>query len=59
MTYEKEHSAYYSFSDGIVLKNNACMDGTEILSIKLTKKIPFSVGEIIMFFNVNIFKLKS
>ncbi|MBQ7287603.1 MAG: YitT family protein [Candidatus Gastranaerophilales bacterium] len=40
---------------GIVLKNNACMDGTEILSIKLSKKFPFSVGEIIMFFNVFIF----
>lgn len=40
---------------GIVLKNNACMDGTEILSIKIAKKFPFSIGEIIMFFNIFIF----
>ncbi|MCD8023927.1 MAG: YitT family protein [Candidatus Gastranaerophilales bacterium] len=40
---------------GIVLKNNASLDGTEILAIKLAKKHPFSVGEIIMFFNVFIF----
>lgn len=40
---------------GLVLKNNACMDGTEILSMKVSKKIPYSVGEIIMFINVFIF----
>ena len=40
---------------GIVLKHDACMDGTEILSIKISKKQPYSVGEIIMFFNVFIF----
>lgn len=40
---------------GIVLKNNACMDGTEILAIKISKKYPYSVGEIIMFFNIFIF----
>ena len=37
---------------GIVLRNNAAMDGTEILSIRLAKKIGFSIGEIIMFFNI-------
>ena len=37
---------------GLVLKNNACMDGTEILSMKIAKKLPYSVGELIMFFNV-------
>lgn len=40
---------------GIVLKNNGCMDGTEILAMKISKKLPYSVGEIIMFFNVFIF----
>ncbi len=40
---------------GIVLKSNASLDGTEILAIKLAKKQPFSVGEIIMFFNIFIF----
>lgn len=40
---------------GIVLRNNAAMDGTEILSIRLAKKLGFSIGEIIMFFNVFIY----
>lgn len=40
---------------GIVLRNNAAMDGTEILSIRLAKKTGFSIGEIIMFFNVFIY----
>ena len=40
---------------GIVLKNNASLDGTEILAIFLRKDMPFSVGEIIMFFNIFIF----
>lgn len=40
---------------GIVLRNNAAMDGTEILSIRLAKKFGFSIGEIIMFFNIFIY----
>ncbi|MBQ8475677.1 YitT family protein, partial [bacterium] len=40
---------------GLVLKNDACMDGTEIMAIKISKKYPYSVGEIIMFINVFIF----
>ncbi len=40
---------------GIVLRNNAAMDGTEILAIRLAKKSGFSIGEIIMFFNIFIY----
>lgn len=40
---------------GLVLRNNAAMDGTEILAIRLSKKLGFSIGEIIMFFNVFIY----
>lgn len=40
---------------GLVLRNNAALDGTEILSIKLAKKFGFSIGEIIMFFNLFIY----
>jgi uncharacterized membrane-anchored protein YitT (DUF2179 family) len=40
---------------GLVLKSNSSLDGTEILSIRLSKKLGFSVGEIIMFFNLFIF----
>jgi uncharacterized membrane-anchored protein YitT (DUF2179 family) len=40
---------------GLVIRNGASLDGTEIMAIYATKKIPFSVGEIIMFFNLFIF----
>ncbi|MFS0822682.1 YitT family protein [Bacillus sp. 1P02SD] len=42
---------------GIVIRNGGSMDGTEILSIILTKKLPFSVGEFVMFINIFIFAL--
>ena len=42
---------------GLVLKSNASLDGTEILAIKLAKKQPFSVVEIIIFFNIFVFTL--
>lgn len=40
---------------GIVIRYGGALDGTEILSILLSKRIPYSVGEIVMFFNVFIF----
>ena len=40
---------------GLVLKNEGSMDGTEIMSLVLSKKFGFSVGEIIMGFNVIIY----
>lgn len=40
---------------GIVLKSDSCMDGTEIMAIRISKKYPYSVGEIIMFINIFIF----
>ncbi|GIN88594.1 membrane protein [Heyndrickxia sporothermodurans] len=40
---------------GMVIRFGGSLDGTEILAILLNKKLPFSVGEIIMIFNVIIF----
>ncbi|MBB6449182.1 uncharacterized membrane-anchored protein YitT (DUF2179 family) [Geomicrobium halophilum] len=40
---------------GIVIRHGGALDGTEILGILLTKKLPFSVGEFIMFVNIFIF----
>ncbi|MGP7818958.1 YitT family protein [Niallia sp. 01092] len=40
---------------GVVLRFGGSLDGTEILALLFSKKCPFSVGEIIMFFNVFIF----
>ncbi|MCM3162031.1 YitT family protein [Metabacillus litoralis] len=39
---------------GIVLRYGGSLDGTEILAVLFNKKLPFSVGEIIMFFNIFI-----
>lgn len=40
---------------GMVIRYGGSLDGTEIMAILLTKKLPFSVGEMIMFFNLIIF----
>lgn len=40
---------------GLVIRYGGSLDGTEILAILVNKKIPFSVGEVIMFFNIFIF----
>ncbi|HLT55867.1 MAG TPA: YitT family protein [Bacillota bacterium] len=40
---------------GIVIRNAGALDGTEILGIIVTKQMPFSVGEFVMFINVFIF----
>ncbi|WP_407919218.1 YitT family protein [Domibacillus indicus] len=40
---------------GLVIRYGGSLDGTEILAILINKKLPFSVGEIVMFFNIFIF----
>ena len=40
---------------GLVLKNGGSLDGTEIMSLVLSKKFGFSVGEWIMTFNIFIY----
>lgn len=40
---------------GLVLKNEGSLDGTEIMSLVLSKKFGFSVGEWIMTFNIFIY----
>lgn len=39
---------------GIIFRNSGSLDGTEIVALTISRKISFSVGEIIMFFNVFI-----
>jgi len=36
---------------GMVIRFGGSLDGTEIVAILFSKKLPFSVGEIVMFFN--------
>ncbi len=40
---------------GTVLKNEGSLDGTEIMALVLSKKFGFSVGEIVMGFNIVIY----
>ncbi len=42
---------------GLTLRNGGVLDGTETLAILVEKRLPFSVGEIIMFVNVVIFAI--
>ncbi|WP_235941677.1 YitT family protein [Paenibacillus puerhi] len=39
---------------GMVIRSGGSLDGTEIMAILFSKKSPFSVGEIVMFFNLFI-----
>lgn len=39
---------------GLIIRAGGSLDGTEIVAIILDKKISFSIGEIVMFFNVFI-----
>lgn len=40
---------------GIVIRFGGALDGTEIVGILLSRKLPFSVGEFVMFANIFIF----
>lgn len=42
---------------GLTIRNGGVLDGTETLAILIEKRLPFSVGEIIMFVNVLIFSI--
>ena len=42
---------------GTVIRFGGSLDGTEILAILINKRFPFSVGEIVMFFNIFIFTM--
>lgn len=39
---------------GLIIRNGGSLDGTEIVAIILDKKMSFSIGEIVMFFNLFI-----
>jgi uncharacterized membrane-anchored protein YitT (DUF2179 family) len=39
---------------GMVIRSGGSLDGTEIIAILFNKKLPFSVGEVVMFFNLFI-----
>ncbi|GIN10915.1 UPF0750 membrane protein YqfU [Shouchella clausii] len=40
---------------GLVIRSGGALDGTEVLGLLLTRKIPFTVGECVLVFNVVVF----
>jgi uncharacterized membrane-anchored protein YitT (DUF2179 family) len=44
---------------GLVIKGGACLDGTELLAMMLSKKFPTSTGEIILIMNLIIFSISA
>ena len=43
------------FGVGLVLLNGGCLDGTEAVAVMVSRKFKFSVGQIVLFFNVIIY----
>lgn len=39
---------------GLVIRKGGCLDGTEVMAILISQKLPLSVGQIVMIFNVFI-----
>lgn len=44
---------------GLVIKGGACMDGTELLAMLISKRMPISVGQVILIFNLLIFSVSA
>lgn len=40
---------------GLIIRNGGCLDGTETVAIMLSRKFSFSVGQIVLFFNIIIY----
>lgn len=49
--------ALYGVGVGIVIKFGGCVDGTESVAIVISKKTSFSVGQIVLIFNLVIFTI--
>lgn len=43
------------FGVGLVLLNGGCLDGTEAVAVMISRRFNFSVGQIVLFFNVLIY----
>lgn len=42
---------------GLVIRGGACLDGTELLAMLCSKRLPISVGQVILFLNLVIFSV--
>lgn len=42
---------------GLVIRGGACLDGTELLAMLCSKRLPVSVGQVILFLNLVIFSV--
>jgi len=42
---------------GLILRHGGCLDGTEIVAMLLSQRTEFSVGQIVLFFNIVIYSV--
>ena len=49
--------ALYGLGVGLIIHFGGCIDGTESVAIVISKKTSFSVGQIVLFFNLIIFSV--
>jgi uncharacterized membrane-anchored protein YitT (DUF2179 family) len=47
--------AILGFGLGLIIREGGCLDGTEILGIIINRRIGFTVGQVVLFFNVFVF----
>lgn len=40
---------------GVILRSGGCLDGTEIVAMLLSRRVPFSTGQIVLGFNIVIY----
>lgn len=42
---------------GLIIRNGGCLDGSEILGIIINKQFGFTVGQVVLFFNIFVFTI--
>lgn len=47
--------AILGVGSGLIIRNGGCLDGSEILGIIVNKRFGFTVGQVVLFFNVFVF----
>ena len=45
------------FGVGLIIRNGGCLDGSEILGILISKRFGFTIGQVILVFNLFVFTL--
>ena len=43
---------------GLIIRNGGSSDGTEVVAVLVNKKLPWSVGQVVMFFNILFWEVR-